>query len=880
MKNLSFLFSLLLTFTLLGCQEEDREKRTGDQSFKLSYMIPASTQVVSRSAISTEDGEDQVNSFYILFFEHTTGGIGKFIAAIDVMETHEGPLSNSGILDIEFPAGSGLNATETYNMLLCANIEEYQTGITNLSGLEAVCQDKTEREVIGMLQAKIEGVPAGLSPREEQEFNDRRMVITNLPMSTSAVKQAGQDELTVELIRTVSRFDVALDQTTVEGYRLESASIWNAYTVCRIWEGVFSEFTDARTERYYGVKANGNKEITASLYAFENYVSTPAQTDKSTTCLIIGLNNLSTGKTEYFRANVNASGSLGHQLHRNHIYTLIIKSVNNQGDENERGAYDNTDDMRLSFDINGWKVDDSGTLQIEGPDVLASPTATVRLFAQGETRQYYVYTIGEGVPAITGKNLPGHIKATLTLAPGYSESSNFKTSILTFEAAPGKTNNNNYKIEIGFSFMSALITVEQVEGNSEYIDLAPYKEVIGLGEKAGSVTEEITVNSSGTWVAEIIQGDHLSFTSGSRQTKIEGASGQAFSLYAFELNAADEPRYWFVSVYLKDHPEIIRNLVIRQQGGADPRYVRFPQQEMKIATGGGSTNAFTIESNDVWTAEIIIEEGTQAGFNSTYTVTKIPETSKNKTNNRVYLPAHYGNVPTRVIVRAQVKDSENYAEMFISQDPYYTGSLFVSNAAGISNLVASTNTNYTYYVYNLGENMRNTSLFGPGATWVDMPDGGFDFKTSTDINVMNEARIMQFVSSPTTAIFNNAYAKYKEDPSKLWIFSNSSYSITNSLLNSFRGKESTGYAASSIVSVSNSGINYREFFQGDHTEHPLIQYLLNGLAGPVNPDEIQLQGYSSAGGIREGNWPSTFVPIIKSVVGQNTYCVFGIDPVH
>ncbi|MCC8143728.1 MAG: hypothetical protein LUD02_08340 [Tannerellaceae bacterium] len=193
-----------------------------------------------------------------------------------------------------------------------------------------------------------------------------------------------------DLIRIVSRFDVS---NVADGYELYSASIWNAYPVANIWDGNFVEFTEDRTERYYGVNANNN-EIVGSLYAFENFVSNPSQKDKVTTCLIIGLTNKATGKIEYFRANINGAGDIGHQLNRNHAYRMVIKSVNSTGDENERGAYENGE-LLLDINFNDWILDEGGIIQIEGDNVLAIPTSEIKLFGQGDVREYYVYTIGQ-----------------------------------------------------------------------------------------------------------------------------------------------------------------------------------------------------------------------------------------------------------------------------------------------------------------------------------------------------------------------------------------------------------------------------------------------------------------------------------------------------
>ncbi|MCC8153474.1 MAG: hypothetical protein LIP01_04220 [Tannerellaceae bacterium] len=114
------------------------------------------------------------------------------------------------------------------------------------------------------------------------------------------------------------------------------------------------------------------------------------------------------------------------------------------------------DKLLLDIDVNGWIEDESGSILIDGDNVLVIPTGTASLFKEGETREYYVYTIGAGVPSIITKNLPDHIQASIKLAPGYSEKSAFKSSILTFEARPGTTEDDNeaYRIEIGFSTLS------------------------------------------------------------------------------------------------------------------------------------------------------------------------------------------------------------------------------------------------------------------------------------------------------------------------------------------------------------------------------------------------------------------------------------------
>lgn len=374
--------------------------------------------VLSRSSIEVEVGEDRLNSFYILFFDSSTGGTGNFLEAMDVREANPGILLSTGNVNIQFSPGSRLKNSGQYNMLVCGNIDEY-TGIHNIEDLITFCEGETENEVTRLLLQTVRGVPPG---DQEQQDDTNRIPSAELPMGAKYIKEANASQVTVELTRTVARFDVFCE---ADGYELFSASIWNAYTEGFVWEGHFTDYTASRTECFYGVKANSEKEIIGTLYAFENYVPTPEQNDKVSTCLIVGLKNLDTNNIEYFRTNINTPNDYGQQIERNKAYRTIIKNVLNKGNENERGAYEN-EKLLLDIDVNEWKVDDSGTILVNGANVLAMPTSTARLFAQGETREYYVYTIGQGVPVITGEYLPENIKATLKLAPGYSEKAEFK----------------------------------------------------------------------------------------------------------------------------------------------------------------------------------------------------------------------------------------------------------------------------------------------------------------------------------------------------------------------------------------------------------------------------------------------------------------------
>lgn len=395
MKRILFIFTLL-SLAFISCEVDDLAVGTStgknENGFTLSYQVSGSFSALTRSVVDLEEGEDHINSFYILFFENTTGGTGTFIDAIDI-NPGNGTIKSSGTIDVVFPEGSDLKASENYKLLLCANIKEYTNErIGDLNELKAICYGRTENEVIHTL-IEIEGVdPTGRTTEEakiaEQEDNSFQMDMSNLPMSASTVKYADEDELTVDLIRAVSRFDVVCD---VEGATLVSASVWNAYATTSIWKTPFTNFSGTRTERFYGIKIeDGSNRINGSLYAFENYVKTPAQNDKYTTCLIVGIKRGEYANTEYFRININDTNQ-GQELKRNNSYRTIIKQLKSKGDDTERDAYENPERKTEYIIItpNTFPEFSAGGGVTDVVTVYASGSWTAKVNSENNTQGYF-----------------------------------------------------------------------------------------------------------------------------------------------------------------------------------------------------------------------------------------------------------------------------------------------------------------------------------------------------------------------------------------------------------------------------------------------------------------------------------------------------------
>jgi len=906
-ERLSLITLFIFIIITISCSDEDtkREILSNPNGFTLSYSMDEPHSVLTRSIIDVEEGEDRLSSFYILFFENTTGGTGNFLEAIDVRESVSGDLFSTGNVNIEFPSGSGLKNSEKYTMLLCSNIEAY-THIYDIESLITFCDGKTENEVTGLLLQSIEGVAPG---DQEQQDDTNRIFSAELPMGAKYIKEANVSQVTVELTRTVARFDVFCEAA---GYELFSASIWNAYTEGFVWEGNFTDYIAPRTERFYGVKANREKEIIGSLYAFENYVPDPEQNDKVSTCLIIGLKNLETNHIEYFRTNVNASNTYGQQLERNNAYRTIIKNVLSKGDENERGAYEN-EKLLLDIDVNEWKVDDSGTIQVSGEKVLAMPTSIARLFAQGETREYYVYTIGQGVPAITGEYLPENIKATLKLAPGYSENADFKKSILTFHADAGTTKNRNetYKVDITFANLNASVTVEQIEGNRDYLHLN-LSEMIEVNV-VGQPSENVTVASSGTWVAEILKSDLFSFSSRTAQYRVEGTSGESFNVYAIENNTTGNTHYWFVRVYLKDKPEVSQNLVIAQPVIPDQNYLIItPDIFDNMSAGGGSTVPITIYSSGAWTGTVIDYENAAAYF-ETYPKPVSPNlqetfTGQNGTSFVITFNSLVDDLlsPGYVTFRFTLNNNTSVTKTVTIRQQPITESTPVMHVM-IDNLPGALyhmDRAYVYdYAYNMAVNLRELSVIGDHTIepFAFINRGSYRDGSTLKYRPFEQATLFQMPAHAGTQDCKDYIIPWlKNHPERMMLFSANSKKGNMGAGYIFSAFYTGGYFSSSqynnstsdnsfLVDLNIAGsverVLYEERDGSSKTPdlgHPVLCYLLkDGPYGEVDPAGVKL--YSSTNNVNVGidlshaQVPATFIPIIMVEKNKKKYCVLGID---
>lgn len=435
-------------------------------------------------------------------------------------------------------------------MLVLANPEAAYSGF-DLDQFKQQIEGMSEREVIQFYDYSVSSADFKEdTPEFDYQDNSHAIEQSYLPMSAREVKSKDASEVNVKLIRSVCRFDVTCLDNLKNDYKLVSASVWNAMRTTAIWDRSFNEFTDY-SQRFYGVHADEG-QITGGLYAFENYVKSPEQDDNITTCLILGLENLSSGHIEYFRVNINAA-NMGQQLKRNNVYVTTVKNVIGTGASDELEAYEGSEFL-LDIDINGWNLDDQGNIQYDGDNILAIPTKNVTLLPDGETRDYAIFTLGTGTLEIYEKSLD----------PGLTAELDGKTLIIT--ATPSAEDRTGYVI-LRFGNLKATMNIQQTGARTDRLVLS-----VATLPSFSSVAHEsnsgyITVSSSGPWTAKIYNGNYFSFDTGSVAITDEtGDDGDGFTVYAIDTNTDPTPRYAFVLVALDSNIEMSRVLVLAQNG--------------------------------------------------------------------------------------------------------------------------------------------------------------------------------------------------------------------------------------------------------------------------------------------------------------------------
>lgn len=605
MKKLLFTLPVLALLALASCMRDDFGAQCppkGD-GFRLSLHVASPESVVkTRTSIAPEEGEEVVNSLYLLFFDSSENGTGLFLNYYKAT----GPFAMNQDITVNFTDGGlgasgdqNLNNHTAYNIFLIANLENYlpenataQSWLDAMIGLnEAQAMDKAELSLAGSTN--------------DGDFQTRSIPSDHLPMSSSFSKAADQEKVSVELLRAVVRFDVynrARDQ-----WDLVSASVWNAYPETKAWTKSYNDFALPRIKRLFGVESEqgaGNgadgfpvySDIVGKLYSFENYVSTPDGRDRLTTCLIVGMakrNGDGThGTVTYHRANINPADA-SQYLKRNHVYKLTVNRVMGDGASDEESAYNQNANM-IDYVINSWDLDDNGMVLVDETNTLVVPVKSIRLSPDGDTREYSIFTLGPGTLSMNNSQLTNGLSANLV------------GNRLTIEATPMAPNENERRgtVVITFGRLTGTIDIIQTKNETLFLELnrSNIVEFPAYGQGMMMLGNDIIVSASGSWTATLynptITGVNCGFTFDQAlcdPAKTELTSAEAtdniINLFTTGDNPANQSRRAFVIVSLDADPDINRSLVLAQRPATGIKLTPGDQTSVRFdALGAATTN--------------------------------------------------------------------------------------------------------------------------------------------------------------------------------------------------------------------------------------------------------------------------------------------------
>ncbi|MCC8154513.1 MAG: hypothetical protein LIP01_10030 [Tannerellaceae bacterium] len=119
---------LVFLLGLTGCMREDWGNSGGpnipEHGFILNYSVES---VVTRATEPATEQENTINSMFILFFEPSAQGTGKFID-IYIVPLEESVINgefSSISIDFTDDKYTALQTSDEYNMLVAANTEDY-----------------------------------------------------------------------------------------------------------------------------------------------------------------------------------------------------------------------------------------------------------------------------------------------------------------------------------------------------------------------------------------------------------------------------------------------------------------------------------------------------------------------------------------------------------------------------------------------------------------------------------------------------------------------------------------------------------------------------------------------------------------------------------
>ena len=588
MKKIVFTLTIF-TLLLASCQTDDwggggnnNNGNAASDSFLLRLNVPGSN-INTRMTVPHEDGERDVNTLHVFFFEPTGAQnyVGHVVFGTDNIGVTDPnllePIDLSIPLHVRFnaPTAAGLNNNTHYRLLLVANVEHYIQGMNLDTWLNTRIRHRTLTEALNNQQMLVTNFGT-------TEPGHKAISSNNLLMSAMVDKPADVEEVHVPLIRAVVRIDVDF-AAGLTSHTLESVSVWNVPQSTSLWDPTQNNFSTLMLNRPIQRIDNvvGNR-VRGQLYTFENRQNSISQNDLHTTAVILGITENATGTTTFHRVNVTMPFA-GQNLMRNTVHNVTVNRVLGPGSANEQAAY-GAPVSQLQVTINNADMDSRGVILVDGDNVLVLPTNRIVFCPAGGERDFTIFTHspdGSARLGVSGLVMDDGLTAILS---GHS---------LVVSATPSIDARQGF-IEIRFGNITTRIEVVQASSFVEYLelnlelnDISPFPTLLGddgngnfnvpvLMQTPDGLPNYVRVTSSHRWTARVFS-NSFSFADANNpyavipDRMISGEPGEMFRLATILPNLDDRTHYGFVLVSLESNPNINQVLVLRQQGADNVR---------------------------------------------------------------------------------------------------------------------------------------------------------------------------------------------------------------------------------------------------------------------------------------------------------------------
>lgn len=124
MKKILWFVFLLTTIVFPSCTIDDDSRLSagGDSKLIINFSIQDPTSgMATRAAVAPEEGEENIKTLDLIFFEMNSDGTGVFKGWKELTATSSSPLIMNTDITFDF-SDLGLSMTEAYDILVVANV--------------------------------------------------------------------------------------------------------------------------------------------------------------------------------------------------------------------------------------------------------------------------------------------------------------------------------------------------------------------------------------------------------------------------------------------------------------------------------------------------------------------------------------------------------------------------------------------------------------------------------------------------------------------------------------------------------------------------------------------------------------------------------------